>query len=521
MALSTGTVSSVMSGANPSGGTAVTFSHTTSTGTVLVFIGAKNTGNLDDPTVTYGGTTVNKITSDLRSTSPNVSGWVGVITGETAGTKTVSVTFSSGTQRVYIVAIDIDDFGSVKNSANSYSVFTTGSSVSIGDVAAGDLVVAAVYGTWGSFVPYTPPSGFTSLDESTSGSSSTSGISGEVSARLYSSAATGETLTMSGDGQNGNFLAVAVVLSPPVSSTNYDESISESFTPSDTVTSTLDAQASVTETMTVTESLASLLAAAASITESTSLSDTASGGIDFPESISEGLTVAETVAAQLGAVASVTEALTVTESLSSLLAAAASITETMTLTDTADGEIPQAGDSDPMWNDPLDRPMWSVWDYTPIRWSSNTITVPAGILTLQPTHTGDLDFYYTPNGATERQLYRSPVYVPAGPLTVDIDGDADQTSPVEVTVSGLKVVMDLPDVFESFNDVAISSSGTRLPITKTYQAITHVSVTVQNVATTVQTLILDRNPTLGPLIKIINSSNTGLSVTVDAIIKGF
>jgi hypothetical protein len=84
------------------------------------------------------------------------------------------------------------------------------------------------------------------------------------------------------------------------------------------------------------------------------------------------------------------------------------------------------------------------------------------------------------------------------------------------------VLVDVPDILEYFEDVAIAAAGTRLPITKTYRVIKSVQVTVQDDGgSAASALILDKDATLGPTIKTINNSRTGVDGTIDAVVQGY
>lgn len=86
----------------------------------------------------------------------------------------------------------------------------------------------------------------------------------------------------------------------------------------------------------------------------------------------------------------------------------------------------------------------------------------------------------------------------------------------------MSLLVDVPDILEYLEDVAISSGGTRLPITRTYRAITSVQITVQDDGgTAASALILDKDAALGPNIKTINTSRTGVNGTVDAVVQGY
>ena len=71
------------------------------------------------------------------------------------------------------------------------------------------------------------------------------------------------------------------------------------------------------------------------------------------------------------------------------------------------------------------------------------------------------------------------------------------------------------------NDLALASGGTRLPITRTYRAIKVVNITLQAVGTATTVKILDKDASLGPLIRAYDSGGTGVTATVDVIIQGY
>jgi hypothetical protein len=93
---------------------------------------------------------------------------------------------------------------------------------------------------------------------------------------------------------------------------------------------------------------------------------------------------------------------------------------------------------------------------------------------------------------------------------------------VQGVVSDITAVIDAPDIVETFDDVAIDAAGTRLPITRNYQVIKNVQVTLQNDAgTAVTATIEDKSATLGPLIKARDSSQVAVTATVDATVQGY
>lgn len=89
-------------------------------------------------------------------------------------------------------------------------------------------------------------------------------------------------------------------------------------------------------------------------------------------------------------------------------------------------------------------------------------------------------------------------------------------------VTDIVVSLDVEDVVERFNDVAIASGGTRLSLTKTYRDILNVSLTLQDDGGTASVVkYLDKDEAIGPLIQCFDSSGTAVSGTIDAIVQGY
>ncbi len=100
-----------------------------------------------------------------------------------------------------------------------------------------------------------------------------------------------------------------------------------------------------------------------------------------------------------------------------------------------------------------------------------------------------------------------------------VPGEQNVTTP---KITSVIVSLDVPDIVESLNDVAISSLGTRLPLSRTYRGIKHVSLTIQDDASgAVTAKIFDRNATLGPLIKVFNDLGNPVNTIIDADIRGY
>lgn len=95
-------------------------------------------------------------------------------------------------------------------------------------------------------------------------------------------------------------------------------------------------------------------------------------------------------------------------------------------------------------------------------------------------------------------------------------------STIQGRISGLALQVDVPDIIERFNDVVISSGGTRLPIKNTYRYISNVSITLQDDGGSARTVrVMDKNETLGALIKCFDINGNATSGKIDSIIQGY
>jgi hypothetical protein len=128
----------------------------------------------------------------------------------------------------------------------------------------------------------------------------------------------------------------------------------------------------------------------------------------------------------------------------------------------------------------------------------------------------DDPFYGTPSAF---QLWPGALAVDgdmAVRIRVTVAGGADQG-----VISAITALIDVPDLVETLPAVSVASGGTRLPIAQTYNAIKTVALTVYSGGSGVSARIVDKNPTLGPLVQIINTSGVGVAGTLDAVIQGY
>lgn len=90
------------------------------------------------------------------------------------------------------------------------------------------------------------------------------------------------------------------------------------------------------------------------------------------------------------------------------------------------------------------------------------------------------------------------------------------------TVDTCKVVIDVPDIMEQMNDVAIAETGTRLPIREKYHVIENVQVTLQDDGgDAISVKVVDKDPKRGPLIACLDVDGNWVGGIVDATPQGY
>lgn len=146
---------------------------------------------------------------------------------------------------------------------------------------------------------------------------------------------------------------------------------------------------------------------------------------------------------------------------------------------------------------------------------------------------GGEDFYGTPDTdpmwvPSDELVYGTPSAWAVWPGSVTVDGFSEfrfritvQGGQMQGAIRELSAVVDVPDITERLQDIAISSGGTRLPIAKTYHAIRTVQLTVQAGGTGRSAMTVDKDPTLGPLVQIFNAAGTAVAGVLDADIQGY
>ncbi len=90
------------------------------------------------------------------------------------------------------------------------------------------------------------------------------------------------------------------------------------------------------------------------------------------------------------------------------------------------------------------------------------------------------------------------------------------------TITALTAQLDYPDVIEKQNDVSIAAAGTVVALTKTFRAVSSVSITaLQTGGSTAVTAVVTAKATSSVTIKCLDSSGTGVTGLVDITVIGY
>jgi hypothetical protein len=137
----------------------------------------------------------------------------------------------------------------------------------------------------------------------------------------------------------------------------------------------------------------------------------------------------------------------------------------------------------------------------------------------------DNDLFY---GADGDPFYNVPLPWTTWPGALQISASEEISFRVKIAegsqqgiLSVFTPFLDVPDIDEKLNDVVISASGTRLPITKTYRVIKNVLLTLQSDGNGGESVeIIDKNAKFGPLIRV-KSAGNAVQGLVDGQIQGY
>jgi hypothetical protein len=142
----------------------------------------------------------------------------------------------------------------------------------------------------------------------------------------------------------------------------------------------------------------------------------------------------------------------------------------------------------------------------------------------EPFYGADADAFY---GADADPFYGDVGDWRAWPGTVTFDGGDYQlrvttgAGPIQGAVRELTVVIDVPDVVDELNDIAIPAGGVRLTLTKDFDLIKTVQLTLQTGdGDAVSARALDKDVVLGPLVECIDEAKVSVAGILDATITG-
>jgi len=108
---------------------------------------------------------------------------------------------------------------------------------------------------------------------------------------------------------------------------------------------------------------------------------------------------------------------------------------------------------------------------------------------------------------------------PLGAYDIRVDIGGGQ---LQGRIDQFKGVVDVADIYQTSDNVAISSGGTRIPLVKNFTVLKVVNLTLQdNGSDAVTARVIDKDPINGPLVKCYDLTDTAVSGSVDAILQGY
>lgn len=139
-----------------------------------------------------------------------------------------------------------------------------------------------------------------------------------------------------------------------------------------------------------------------------------------------------------------------------------------------------ATDSDLMWAEE-DGEMWSVGPWSP--WLGSIVVKPSG----------SYDFRVVTSGG-----------------------------PIQGRLDEFTAVVDVVDINQSADNFAVAAGGTRIPLTKPFNVLKVVNLTLQDLGgTAVTARVIDKDVDDGPLVKCFDAADVSVAGNVDAILQGY
>lgn len=164
----------------------------------------------------------------------------------------------------------------------------------------------------------------------------------------------------------------------------------------------------------------------------------------------------------------------------------------LNITMRGDGRIDYSQDSTAlMWTSDDTVTMWNT-DQTTLMWSTRGAFLPAPAV-IAPLKAQDYQFLITGSAGI-----------------------------VEAVLQQLVVSLDVPDLDETFVNLAIAPAGTRVPITKRYRAIVVVAKHLNDDGGTAAFIrTMDKDAVLGPLVQAFDVTNTPTAAHADVVVQGY
>jgi hypothetical protein len=144
---------------------------------------------------------------------------------------------------------------------------------------------------------------------------------------------------------------------------------------------------------------------------------------------------------------------------------------------------------------------------------------------------GDSNNMWNTDPNTLAYYIELPIYVPYTNSGINLYSGkeykfrirSDAHSSIQTILTQLELIVDMPDIVYSYNDIIISSAGTRIAASiGNFTNILSVNCTLQTGGGSAVTVkVIDKDILLGPLIQCFDSSGTGVAGIVDIIMKGY
>lgn len=113
----------------------------------------------------------------------------------------------------------------------------------------------------------------------------------------------------------------------------------------------------------------------------------------------------------------------------------------------------------------------------------------------------------------------------AGSLDVEVDDYTIRLTTFSGTqqakVTAITATLDVPDITERLTAVSIAATGTRLSLTETFTVITQVEPSLIVAGTAVRVDVIDKDPTLGPLVVAVAGGGAQVPATSNFIVHGY